>query len=111
MMEVLVHLFLLLAAVFNLMGLVGILLFPDPYTRLQASSTCSTTAVISVFIAVMLEAGLSAITGKVLVITLFFFVSSPVGAHIIARYAWNTGIVPWRKLRKSAPRLEEGPHD
>jgi multicomponent Na+:H+ antiporter subunit G len=111
MMEVLVYIFLGLAAVFNLMGLLGILLFPDPYTRLQASSTCSTTAVISVFIAVMLEAGFSAITGKVLVITLFFFVSSPVGAHIIARYAWNTGIVPWRKLRKSFPKAEEGSHD
>lgn len=111
MIEVLVYLFLVLAAVFNLMGLVGILLFPDPYTRLQASSTCSTTAVISVFIAVMLEAGLSAITAKVLVITLFFFVSSPVGAHIIARYAWNMGIVPWRKLPKTVTRPEENSHD
>ncbi|MFQ3620449.1 MAG: monovalent cation/H(+) antiporter subunit G [Spirochaetales bacterium] len=96
--------FLILGAVFNLMGLVGILLFPDPYTRLQASSTCSTTAVISIFIAVMLEAGFSPITGKVLVITLFFFISSPVSAHIIARYAWQTGIVPWRKLRKLEPK-------
>lgn len=101
MIEGLVYLFLLMAAVFNLMGIIGIILFPDPYTRLQASSTCSTTAVISVFIAVMLEAGFSAITGKVLVITLFFFISSPVGAHIIARYAWNTGIMPWRKLPKA----------
>ncbi len=103
MIELLVYLFLFLALVFNLMGLIGILLFPDPYTRLQASSTCSTTAVVSVFIAVMIDAGLSAITGKVFVITLFFFVSSPVGAHIIAHYAWNMGIVPWRKLRKSRP--------
>ncbi len=99
-MDYAVYLFLALAVVFNLMGNIGILIFPDAYTRLQASSTCSTTSVISVFIASMIDAGFSAITGKVFVITLFFFVSSPVSAHIIARYAWNSGIVPWRRTGK-----------
>jgi multicomponent Na+:H+ antiporter subunit G len=35
--------------------------------------------------------------GKILVITLFFMVSSPVSGHIIARYAWRSGQVPWRR--------------
>ena len=97
MIDFLVYLFLGLGVVFNLMGNVGVLIFPDSYTRLQASSTCSTTSVISIFIAAMLNSGLDPITGKIIVITLFFFVSSPVSAHIIARYAWNRENIPWRK--------------
>ncbi|MCP5515522.1 MAG: monovalent cation/H(+) antiporter subunit G [Spirochaetales bacterium] len=97
MTEWIVFAFLILGAVFNLMGLLGVLIFPDPYTRLQASSTCSTTSVMSVFIAAMIDSGISAVTGKILVITLFFFISSPVSAHIIALYAWKNEIIPWRR--------------
>ncbi len=107
MTEWIVWIFLVLGVVFNTMGLAGVLLFPDPYTRLQASSTCSTTAVISVFIAAMVDSGFSPITGKILVITLFFFISSPVSAHIIARFAWLSGISPWRKMRKNCSLGEE----
>ena len=92
-----VYLFLFLGIIFNLMGNLGILIFPDTYTRLQASSTCSTTSVISVFFAAMISAGFTSITGKIIVITLFFFISSPVSAHIIARFAWNNENIPWRK--------------
>ncbi len=107
MTEYIVYGFLILGVIFNLMGLIGVLVFPDPYTRLQASSTCSTTAVISVFIAAMAGAGFSAVTGKILVITLFFFISSPVSAHIIARFAWNNGITPWRRIKKGIDSGEE----
>jgi len=91
-------LFLVLGVIFNIMGNLGVLVFPDVYTRLQASSTCGTTAVFSVFIASMLITGLSVMTAKILVITLFFLVSSPVAAHIVARYAWNKDMVVWRKF-------------
>lgn len=89
--------FLIFAAVFNLAGGLGVLVFPDVYTRLQVSALSSTTATISVFIASMIIEGFSPMTGKILVITFFFFISSPVSAHIIARYAWNREMVPWRK--------------
>lgn len=89
--------FLVLGVVFNLMGTLGVLTFPDVYTRLQASSTCTTTSVLSVLIAAMLRTGWSPMTGKILVIALFFLISSPVSAHIIARYAWNKEMVPWRR--------------
>lgn len=89
--------FFALGAVFGIMGNVGVLIFPDVYTRLQASSTCSTTSVFSVFVACMIVAGFSPMTGKIAVIALFFFVSNPISSHIIARYAWESGMVPWRR--------------
>lgn len=94
-----------LGAVFSIMGNLGVLVFPDVYTRLQASSTCSTTSVFSVFVACMLVSGFTPITGKILVITLFFFITNPVSAHIIARYAWESEIVPWRRSYQERRRL------
>ncbi|MFP4113789.1 MAG: monovalent cation/H(+) antiporter subunit G [Spirochaetota bacterium] len=86
-----------LGAIFSIMGNLGVLVFPDVYTRLQASSTCTTTSVFSVLVACMVIAGFSPMTGKILVITLFFFVTNPIASHIIARFAWQSEIVPWRR--------------
>ena len=97
MIDWLALLFFALGGIFAVMGNLGVLVFPDVYTRLQASSTCSTTSVFSVFVACMLISGLSPLTGKIAVITLFFFVTNPIASHIIARYAWERDIVPWRR--------------
>lgn len=91
--------FLLIGIVFSIMGNLGVLIFPDVYTRLQASSTCTTTSVFSIFIAAMLSAGFSSLTGKILVITIFFLISNPVSSYIIARYAWHKEIPSWRRIR------------
>ena len=40
--------FMGIGALFIVMANIGVLVFPDVYTRLQASSTCSTTAVFSI---------------------------------------------------------------
>ncbi len=104
-------LFLGLGAVFSLMGNLGVLVFPDVYTRLQASSTCATTSVFSVFVACMALSGFTPMTGKILVITLFFFITNPISAHIIARYAWQSEIVPWRRSYEQRRRLGEESDD
>jgi multicomponent Na+:H+ antiporter subunit G len=39
------------------------------------------------------------LSGKILVITVFFFISSPVSSYIIARYAWHDEIIPWQKKK------------
>ena len=94
-----VQAFLLMGIVFSIMGNLGVLIFPGVYTRLQASSTCSTTSVFSIFIAAMLSAGFSPLTGEILAITVFFLITSPVSSYIIARYAWHKDIPPWRKIK------------
>lgn len=103
--------FFALAVIFGIMGNVGLLIMPDVFTRLQASSTCSTTSVLSVIIGVMFLSGLSPTTGRLVVIALFFFVSSPVSAHIIAKFAWYSGTVPWRRSYEVRRRLSEAQND
>jgi multicomponent Na+:H+ antiporter subunit G len=92
-------LFFILGAFFSVTGHTGLLRAPDVYTRMQTSSTCSTTSVLSMLIGAMFLAGLSPFTGKIAAILIFFIATGPVSTHIIARYAWEEGVVPWRKPR------------
>jgi multicomponent Na+:H+ antiporter subunit G len=84
------------AVVFGIAGLIGLFRFPDPYSRLQSGSLCGTTSVFSVFIGALALSPGTAVTVRLIIITLFFLVSSPTGAHIVARFTWNAGIFPWR---------------
>ncbi len=98
-MIVAVYFFLGLGIFFGVLGNIGVLRFPDVYTRLQASSKCGITSLLSILIAFMILKGFTPMTGRILVITLFFLISSPVASHIIGRRAWEEGITPWRKKR------------
>lgn len=92
------------AAVFGVAGIIGLYRFPDPYARLQASSLCSTTAVFSIFIGALVLAPSWGIAARLLVIIFFFLVSSPTGSHIVARFAWNSGIDPWQPIEEGKVR-------
>lgn len=100
-MILLVYAFLGMGIFFGVLGNIGVLRFPDVYTRLQASSKCSVTSLLSIFIALMLLKGLTPMTLRILVITIFFLISSPVASHVIGRRAWEQGIAPWRKKPES----------
>ncbi len=105
------YLFLSLGVIFIVMANIGVLVFPDVYTRLQASSTCSTTAVFSILIACMFFSGWGPMTGKLLVITVFFFMTNPISAHIIARFAWDSEMIPWRHTHPQKEDDEEEEND
>ena len=98
--EILALIAFLLAFVFGIFGLVGLFRFPDPYSRPQSGSLLGTSSVLSIFIGTLLLAPNGAVAARVIVIMIFFLVSSPTGSHIVARFAWNTGIHPWRPKRK-----------
>ncbi|MBN1834774.1 MAG: monovalent cation/H(+) antiporter subunit G [Spirochaetales bacterium] len=94
-----VAVFLALGVFFGLVGNLGVLRFPDLYTRLHASAKCSTTTVVSVFIACVLLEGFSILSARIAVIALFFLLTGPVTAHIIGRRAWKRGVLPWRRQK------------
>lgn len=76
--------------VFTLLGALGLHRFKDPYVRLQASSLGSTTAPFTYFLLALLLAEDWQSRLRVLIILLFFLVSSPTTTHIIGRYAWKS---------------------
>lgn len=100
-MILVVYVFLGLGIFFGILGNIGVLQFPDIYTRLQASSKCGITSLLSIFIALMLYKGFTSMSARILVIAIFFLISSPVASHVIGRRAWEEGIIPWRKKKSS----------
>jgi len=89
MLEILLSLLILIGAGFTLIGSLGLLRLRDFYSRLHAPTKASTLGVGSLLIASALffsyqDEGLS--LHEVLV-TLFLFITAPVGAHLMAKAA------------------------
>lgn len=106
-MKFIAFIFLGLGVFFALLGNLGVLRFPDVYTRLQAASKCSTTSLFSLFIGLVLLEGVSSFSLRIGVIGLFFFVTGPVASHLIGRSAWEGGVLPWRRVKKVPPKKKK----
>ncbi|MBN1288567.1 MAG: monovalent cation/H(+) antiporter subunit G [Actinobacteria bacterium] len=95
--RILIILFSAVGTVFFLGGTVGILRFPDLYSRLHPSTKCDTLGACSIIIALCLYSGLSADTLKLILIIFFLLLSSATCGHAIGRSAFKHDIVPWHK--------------
>ena len=102
------YLFIFLGLVFIFFGTLGIIRFPDIYTRLQTSSKCDTAGAIALLVGLILKEGLDLFSLRISIILVFLLLTNPVASHAIARSAAIRGIKPWRKKRnvKGGSRLE-----
>jgi multicomponent Na+:H+ antiporter subunit G len=88
---------------FFAVGVLGVLRFPDFYTRLHAAGKCDSLA------AVLVIAGLALynldefsfanllVSLKILAIAVFVFVASPTATHAITKAALIMGVEPWTR--------------
>ncbi|MEN8177831.1 MAG: monovalent cation/H(+) antiporter subunit G [Pseudomonadota bacterium] len=91
-------LFLLLAgAGFFLAGTVGLLRFPDVYTRLHALTKADNVGLGLVVAGLALQAESWAVVGKLLLIWLLVLMASASVAHLVAKTALRKGIKPWKR--------------
>jgi len=94
------YLFIILGLVFIFFGTLGIIRFPDIYTRLQTSSKCDAAGAVSLLVGLMIREGLDSLSLRILLILVFLLLTNPVASHAIARSAAIRGIKPWRKKKK-----------
>lgn len=94
------YLFIFLGLVFIFFGTLGIIRFPDIYTRLQTSSKCDTAGAIALLVGLIVEEGLDSFSLRISVILVFSLLTNPVATHAIARSVAIRGIKPWRKKKK-----------
>lgn len=90
---------------FYVIGAVGILRMPDLFTRMHAASVCDTFGAGLLLLGMMLQAGLTLVTFKLLVILLLLFFTGPVATHALARAAMHAGLEP--RLADGAAATEE----
>ncbi|MCG6900220.1 MAG: monovalent cation/H(+) antiporter subunit G [Gammaproteobacteria bacterium] len=78
---------LLGGAIFLLIGALGVLRFPDFYTRLHAVSVCDTLGAGLVLAGLMLQGGFSLVTVKLLLMFYFMMFTGPTAVHALAQAA------------------------
>ena len=82
---------------FLLLGAIGILRFPDCYTRMHAAGKCDTLGALLVVSGVAVHHGVSLESAKILFIAVFIFLTSPTATHAIARAARRRELPLWTK--------------
>jgi len=75
-------------------GAIGLIRMPDFYTRLHPAGVTDTLGAGMILSGLMLQAGLSLITIKLLMILVFLFFTSPTSSHATARAALADGLKP-----------------
>ena len=86
-----------LGVLFLLLGAIGILRFPDCYTRMHAAGKCDTLGALLVVSGLAFHHGVSLESAKILFIAVFIFLTSPTATHAIARAAFTNGLPLWTK--------------
>ena len=85
---------LLGGAFFLLVGAIGVLRFPDFYTRLHAVSVCDTMGAGLVIAGLMLQGGLTMVTVKLLLMFYFMIFTGPTAVHALAEAALRGRLKP-----------------
>lgn len=85
---------ILAGSFFIVCGAIGILRMPDIYTRLHSASIIDTAGAGLLILGMILQAGLTLITVKLLFVLAIFFFTLPVASHALARAALHEGIKP-----------------
>ncbi|MFG6121290.1 monovalent cation/H(+) antiporter subunit G [Thalassobacillus sp. B23F22_16] len=97
--DIFIILSLLIGTFFIFSSSVGILRFPDVYTRLHAVTKGATLGVagimIGAFLFLFIEHGI--ISGKLILGTIFVFMTAPVSGHMISRAGYHNGVKLWDK--------------
>jgi len=94
--------FLAAGLFFLFVGSVGLLRFPDFYTRLHATGKCDTLGAGLIILGSIAHhlfyyPATFLVTVKLLFLVLFIFIANPTATHAIMRVAYKTGVAPWKR--------------
>ena len=97
MSDIITAILLVSGSVFVLLASIGLVKFPDPYTRMQTSTKAITLGLGFLLIAVMTFFKTQVVMTTGIVIILFFFLTTPIAAHLLARSAYFQDVPLWKK--------------
>ncbi|WP_196259355.1 monovalent cation/H(+) antiporter subunit G [Pelagibacterium limicola] len=90
-------LLVIIGAMFSLLAVIGLLRLPDLYTRTHAASKAGTVGSGAVLVAIALVSFDFAVILRALVGIVFFMLTAPISAHLLARAAFMAGYKPHPK--------------
>ena len=86
--------FLVSGSLALIIGAIGLVRFPDFYTRLHAASVIDTLGCMLIIAGVLLQAGFSMVSVKLLLILLFILFTTPTATHALAKAALHGKLEP-----------------
>jgi multicomponent Na+:H+ antiporter subunit G len=95
-MQIAVGTMMLIGCTFLLLAAIGIIRMPDLFMRMSASAKAGTLGVGCMLIALMLHFRDGAVVTKSILVISFFFLMSPVAAHMIARAGYIVRVPLWK---------------
>ena len=99
MIDLITQIMLYIAGIFALIGSIGLIRFPDFYTRTHAATITTVGSLSLGFLALMIWSFWSIFTIKILVIVIFNLFTNPTATHAIAEKAFRVGIKPRHLVR------------
>ena len=77
-----------------IVGALGVLRLPDVYTRMHAASITDTLGAGTIILGLIIQAGLTLVAGKLFLILIFLFFTSPASSFALAHAALSSGVKP-----------------
>ncbi|MBW1866424.1 MAG: monovalent cation/H(+) antiporter subunit G [Deltaproteobacteria bacterium] len=105
-MNIVIVIILLFGLLFFTGGSVGIIRFPDFYSRLHPAGKLDTMGLLMTMVAMALynlsDFSMTALLTslKIMLIVVFVFITSPTATHAIVDAGFRAGLAPWTKQKK-----------
>jgi multicomponent Na+:H+ antiporter subunit G len=95
--NLIVSVFLIAGAFFSLLAAIGVIRFPDVYTRMHAATKAPAFGILLFLVAAVVFFADFYTTAISLMIVVFIFLTAPVASHIISRVAHLLNTEIWSK--------------
>ncbi len=90
---------IVLGLFFMVVGTIGVLRMPDVFTRMHAAGMTDTMGAGFLILGMCLQAGLSLLAARLVLVYAFLLFTSPISTHALARAALAGDVEPYRKPR------------
>lgn len=86
--------FLVAGSLAVLIGAIGVLRFPDLFSRIHAAGITDTAGAGLIVLGLLIESGFTLVSLKLLVILLFLLFTSPTSSHALAKASIHGNVLP-----------------
>jgi multicomponent Na+:H+ antiporter subunit G len=93
---------------FLMISSIGLIRFPDFYTRAHAVGKSDTLGLMLTLAGLAVYNGWELSTVKIVIIILFVMIANPTATHAITRAALRFGLSPWVKTKPTSNKEEGG---
>ena len=94
LLDVAAYVLIFAGAAFCLVGAIGVLRFPDVYSRMHSAGITDTIGALLIVFGLLLFAGFTLAGAKLVFILAFLWMASPTATHALAKAARHGGVNP-----------------